>query len=407
LRRFSRGAPPIPLGTINNYVTVSKARVRADKNTTPERMEALLEQVAPVLARSRTYRARANLNGIVVELHTNVFHQYDFWIDNWWAAPAGTLPHARLVSVNGVPDMEPGAYYCGALATSLFVNTEYYGQCKSWALGMAAAILERRFSIHSIHGALASLEGKGAVIVAPTGTGKTTQAFKLFLHPEGRIVGDDWVYVDFPEDAGASAAAPLIGVQPERSLYMRTETEKDQAWLRAVFDGCKLENITTRKTDCEFTADETGCQLTGGTCVFNKAQDHCYYAFGNSRALVPRERLLGPEKVEDAAEIRLIVLLRRDRENPPEVRLGGDAAIEVLREGRYQILPGAGPKQLWGTYASEPFYNPYLLDLDVTRQTHFWRLMFDRWQVPCLLLNTGVERVDQTHTRILRALRAV
>lgn len=390
---------------LKNYITASKARVKAYKDASEEKLQSLLHEVRSHLFASKVYRSKANLNGIIVELVTNSFHQYDFWSDNWWTVEDGILPHARIYSVDGVPNIEPSAYYSGPLHASLFINTEYYGQCKSWALGMAAAILEKRFHTLSIHGALASFSGKGVVIVSPTGTGKTTQAFKLVLHPEGKIVGDDWVYITFPEAIPAGSRVPLVGVQPERSLYMRTETEKDQPWLRRVFDICKVENVVIRKEDCEFTSGPDGCKITGGRCVFNNGKTHCYYAFGNARAMVPREKLHGPEKVGDGAVIRLIVLLRRDRESPAEVKLSPNQAIEVLEEGRYQILPGAGPKPLWRTYANEAFYNPYLLELDVERQTRFWRLLLDDWKIPALLLNTGVETVEQTHLRILRALR--
>ena len=185
---------------------------------------------------------------------------------------------------------------------------------------------------------------------------------------------------------------------------MRTETQKDQPWLRKIFDVCKLENITVRKEDCEYPVGEEGCGLTGGKCVFNEGYTHCYYAFGNSRAIVPRELLLGPEKVADSAEIRLIALLRRDDHSPGEVVLNPDEAIEVLKKGEYQIRPGAGPREQWGKMAYESWYNPYLLELDHQRQEHYFRLMFEEWKIPCILLNTGVETVEQTHQSILKHL---
>lgn len=389
---------------LNNYVTASKARVKADKNTPAERMQELLEQVRPQLYGREVYRAKADINGIIVQLISNVRHQYEFWLANWVIVEESTAEQATLYSVNGVLHMEPSAYYSPDLHTSLFVNTEYYGQCKSWALGMAAAILEKNFNTLSIHGALASFAGKGVVIVAPTGTGKTTQAFKLFLHPEGKIIGDDWVYVKFPDRLPSDQKPPLVGSQPEKSLYMRTETQKDQPWLREVFDRCKVENVTVRKEDCEYPVGDEECGLTGGKCVFNQGFTHCYYAFGNSRAMVPREALLGPEKVADSAEIRLIVLLRRDDHSPAEVVLDLDQAIKVLKKGEYQIRPGAGPKEQWGQMGYEPWYNPYLLELDHHRQERYFRLIFEEWGIPCVLLNTGVETVDETHESVLRHL---
>jgi ATP-dependent phosphoenolpyruvate carboxykinase len=308
-----------------------------------------------------------------------------------------------MYSAYGINGQEPAAYYCHETHESVFFNTEYYGQCKSWALGMAAAIMEETRNTHSIHGACVDVSGRGVIIVAPTGTGKTTQAFKLMELQGGRIVGDDWVYIDHDE---GEKLGHLVGRQPEKSLYMRTESQMSKEWLRKIFDESKCENITTKKESCEFTQGPTGCKLTNGKCVFNDGLRWCYYAFGNSRALVPREKLFGPAKVTDRAKIKLLVLLRRDTKNPPEVHLNANEAIQILKKGEYMVRPGAGPKEMWGKLASEPWYNPYLLSLDNTRQEQFFRRMISRFHVKSLLLNTGVDSIEGTHKRIISALQS-
>lgn len=391
---------------LDNYVTQSKARVKANKNTGVAEFNGLLKKALAVLASAGSTSSKANLNGVIVELITNSEHQTTFWQNNWWPAEGRVLPHARIYSVMGVEGLEAGAYYCPALNTSLFVNTEYYGQCKSWALGMAAAILEKRFNTLSIHGATALYKGKGVIIIAPTGTGKTTQSFKIFLNPEGKICGDDWAYVEFPEGLTQRDRAPLVARQPERALYMRSESQKEQGWLRDVFDRSMNENVTTRKEDCEFPTGTDGCSLTKGRCVFNDGLDCCYYSFGNSRVLARREDLMGVGKVADEVPVNLIVLLRRDDHSPAEVKLTPSSAIEVLQKGEYMVLPGAGPKEKWGTISTEPWYNPYLLELDNASQARFFRAMFEGWKVPCVILNTGVESIQQTHERIVAALES-
>ncbi len=319
---------------------------------------------------------------------------------NWFEGMKPSVD-GRIFSAFGVEGVEPSAYYCPDTNESVFFNTEYYGQCKSWALGMAAAVLERDFNTHSIHGACAQVEGKGVIIVAPTGTGKTTQAFKLMELPGGRVVGDDWVYINHDEGENQGY---LVGRQPEKSLYMRTETQKDKPWLRNTFDESKCENIVVNKKDCEFTDGEYGCKMTGNTCVFDDGNRWCYYAFGNSRALVRREDLLGADKIADDARVDLLVLLRRDTTSPAAVRLDADKAVEVLKKGEFMVRPGAGPKDMWGKLGSEPWYNPYLLRLDNARQEQFFRDMISKFGVKCLLLNTGVESIESTHKRILKAL---
>ena len=162
---------------LNNYITQSRARVKGNKNTPAGEFIPLLGKAKAVLRASGAKTLGANLNGVVEELITNSEHQADFWTNNWWSADKKVLPHARIYSAIGVDGLEPSAYYCPELHTALFLNTEYYGQCKSWALGMAAAILEKNFNTLSIHGATALYKGKGVVIIAPTGTGKTTHSF--------------------------------------------------------------------------------------------------------------------------------------------------------------------------------------------------------------------------------------
>jgi len=44
----------------------------------------------------------------------------------------------------------------------------------------------------------------------------------------------------------------------------------------------------------------------------------------------------------------------------------------------------------------KPYYNPYLLEVDHERQRHYFLQTFERHKVPCILLNTGVEGVEQT-----------
>ncbi|MDG6910394.1 MAG: hypothetical protein JRN08_08500 [Nitrososphaerota archaeon] len=389
---------------LHNYVTQSRSRVRGNKNTPVQEFQRLLSLARARLSSTDSKSLKADINGVVIELTTNSPHQAEFWSTNWWMARDDAPVQASICSATGVDGVDPSAYYCPELHSALFLNTEYYGQCKSWALGMAAAILEKEANTLSIHGATALYKGKGVVIVAPTGTGKTTQSFRIFMNDDGKICGDDWAYVRFPTSKGPDPGQPLVARQPERALYMRSESQKDQGWLRGVFDTSFNENVTEKKEECEHIEGAAGCALTHGKCVFNDGMGWCYYAFGNSRVLVKREEILGPEKVVDEVPVNLVVLLRRDDHSPAEVKLSPEEAIEILRMGEYMVLPGAGPKEKWGTTSHEPWYNPYLLELDNEAQVKFFRMMFKDWKVPCIILNTGVEGIQRSHERIVAAL---
>lgn len=384
---------------LKNYRTSPRRRVPSDKEISPERLGELMGTVGKYLRYDETYTWDANINGIIVRYTGNSFHQYDFWIENWFPGPndGSVLPQAFIYSVQGVPAHEPYAYYCPERNTALFINAEYYGQCKSWALGMAAAVLERNFNTHSIHGACAEVEGKGVVIIAPTGTGKTTQVNKLFQHPHGRIIGDDWVYIKHPARMDENTIFTVR--QPERTLYVRTENEREEPWLRPIFDRCKCENVVTRREECE----NPTC-LGKERCAFDEGRGWCFYAFGNSRAMLPREWMKGPEKVANETVLRLIVLLRRDDHSPAEAWLEPDEAIDILRKGEYMVSPGAGPREKWGTMGYEPWYNPYLLVRDDARQEAFFRNEFRTAR--CVICNTGLkgETVKRTFQRIMEAL---
>ncbi len=394
------------MAMLNNYITKETSRAKSRKDVPKDEMNAVLDHALKYLRYDRKLVWDANINGIVVRYTGNSQHQYDFWTENWWPAPnnSTSLPHAFVYSITGVPNMEAQAMYSPELNTALFINTEYYGQAKSWALGMAAAILERHYNTHSIHGACAELEGKGVVIVAPTGTGKTTQVNQLFQETNGKVVGDDWVYIQHPPGMKNGEGHRFFVKQPERRLYIRSENEENEPWLRPILDGCKCENVVVRKEDCQNTICWDKCSAGERKCVFDEGRNWCFYAFGNSRALLPREWMKGEGKVGDFAELNLLVLLRRDTTSPAQVNLDADQAIEVLKEGTYMIRPGSGPKEKWGTMAQEPWYNPYLLVRDDKKQEDFFRREVESSR--CVLLNTGVESITQTHDRIVKELRA-
>ncbi|MEK6531699.1 MAG: hypothetical protein AABZ23_04305 [Deltaproteobacteria bacterium] len=352
---------------LSNYITGVKSRVASNKDTTIEERNFLVELSEAKLAEDfEQYRWDANIRGIIVRLKTNSAHLYEFWVENWFTAQHTAMPHGMIYAVNGVKGREPFAYYNHETKTAIFINTEYYGQCKSWALGIAADILETQHSIHSVHGSCAVVHGKGVVIIAPTGTGKSTHTWGLLKLPGGKIHSDDWIFLHYKKGLAMADIS-------ERKFYIRTDMAKTFPELKPMLERCRCENVV----------------------------DGDFGVFGNSRAILDPEWIGGPDKFVERAVVKSVILLRRDPESPPEQRLNPGEAIGILEEGRYQVMSGADASI--GEFKSESFYNPYLLVRRDGLQRSFFEKLFE--SSACHILNTGVEAVGETQERIRRIVK--
>lgn len=351
---------------ISNYITEVKGRAPSVKDISVEERDRLVLLAQKQLdSNFETYHWNANIHGIVVRLYTNSAHLYDFWVENWFPAPRTgvILPHCVIYAVKGVGGMEPSAHYNHETRTAVFINTEYYGQCKSWALGMAADVLETQHNVHSIHGSCAVINGKGIVIIAPTGTGKSTHTWGLMRLPEGKIHSDDWIFLTYKKGLAMADIS-------ERKFYLRTDMVKSFPELEGLLKRCKCENVLNED----------------------------FGAFANSRAIIDPEWIGGYEKFVEKAVVKAVVLLRRDAGSPAEVSLTPDEALAILEEGKYQVLSGAGGNI--GEFKKESYYNPYLLVKRPDVQARFFKGLFS--SAPAYILNTGVETVEETQQRIRR-----
>jgi hypothetical protein len=354
---------------LSNYITEVKGRAKSFKDISIEERNRLVSIAEERLSSNyEIYHWNANIHGVIIKLYTNSSHLYDFWVENWYPAPrtSSVLPHGMIYAVTGADGFDPSAHYNHETKTAVFLNTEYYGQCKSWALGMAADILETQHGIHSIHGSCAIVGGKGVVIIAPTGTGKSTHTWGLMQLPDGKIHSDDWCFLQYRKGLAMADIS-------ERKFYIRTDMVSSFPNLKNLLDRCKCENV----------------------------HDNDYTSFGNSRAILNPEWIGGPDKFVEKAVVRSVILLRRDRESPAEAKLEPEEAVSILEEGRYQVLSGAGANV--GEYANESFYNPYLLIKRPEAQKAFFRQLFD--VAPCHILNTGVETVEESQKRIRRIVQ--
>jgi hypothetical protein len=359
-----------------SHATILKRRAPgANKQASRAEIDEWKARAERVLGRDR-HAIQAVIGGMPVLLQTNSLHARNFWSRNWFlteraavedAAARHGVPVVTMWCAIETPDPDTaGAYYCGETNECVFWNTDYYGQMKSWALG-AAGVELARYDIHSIHGAVVEVGDRGVLIVAPTGTGKSTYTQLLAhigdLDPRyrGRINSDDWVYV---RDGVATPS--------ERHIYVRTNAVRDDLEERAMPDDMRALKRLFDRHPAENVPVRNGRRHYGEV--------------PNSRCMVDPA---GLAPVTYATRIDLVVLLRRDPHSPFERLLSTDEALAVLEEGQFTVQPGAGPQEDWGKLSNEPWYNPYLLRPDREFERRMFASYPEKHGARYVIYNTG------------------
>jgi ATP-dependent phosphoenolpyruvate carboxykinase len=408
---------------INNYITFPDRRPPAFKD------KGEIEEILRKHSSNLPYVHVANICGAKIRLLTNSKHVSEFWQLNWFASNSN-YSDGDVYIIKGVEGYEPCLFYNLEKRIVLGVNTEYYGLAKSkGALGLAAEILKERGK-YPMHAASVVIvrnnERFGVVIIAPTGTGKTTQFHELLYNVRNsKVGGDDYLFVSFKGNK-------VIAEQPEKQLYMRTEIAENHPTFIKSFEGLPLENVVVRKEDCRQKSEDLKkmgpCYRSvfegKKKCVFDEGSRVCYWSYANSRVMFPREKFTmlivdengnvkevfkGKKNVVNKMTLKYVLLLTRDESSPIIRKIECEEAIEILKEGKFKIMPGGGPPEKWGQYGNEPFYDPYPLEMDLERQEKFFRKLFD-CGVIFYILNTGSYKgkkieVHQTHAYIRAALK--
>jgi len=405
------------LNVKNNYFTFP------DRRPEKSRDQGEIDEILTKFGSELPYVYTANISGAKIQLRTNSEHVSDFWQLNWYLADAKKAEGTVYV-INGLEGYEPHLFYNLDQRKIVIVNSEYYGAAKSaGALGLTGAILQERGG-YPIHGGCVAIEKKGKnegiIIIAPTGTGKTAQSHELTYSLENtKVHSDDYMFIFFDGELMAKAT--------EKQLYMRTDIAEEHPTFIHLFQDLPLENVITEKVKCAQKGEKLEqmgrcyreCSEGERRCVFDEGADRCYWSYGNSRVMFPRsmfpillrndhglmyEAFKGEGNVIDVATVKYVILLTRDEELPPIRKLDIDNAIEVLREGKYTIRPGAGPREKWGKIGYEPFYDPYPPEINMDRQEELYKKLFEAG-VLFYLLNTGSHKgrkitTHQTHMYI-------
>jgi len=384
-----RAAPKEKVFMLDNKITRNKKRVAADTGISLEERSKLMALSESHLKFDEYYEWNANINGVIIQLRTNSKHLCGFWMENWYPAEleSDLEPHGLIVAVKGVKGHEAHAYYNSESKTAFFVNANYYGMVRGWALGIVTDIAERLYDVHAVRGACLDHDGEGTLIIGPTGAGRSTMTYGLLRDENLRIHSDDWAFLRY---RNGEAIADIS----ERKFYMRTNIVEDFDAFAPLFARSKCENVATGKDECT----NTEC-LTKDDCDLEKNADYCFRAFDNSRVILDPNWLGGPQKYVRRTKIKNVVILKRDPVSEPVVAIDPEEAVKFLATGRYQVLSSGS--RGYGNFKNQPFFNPYLLVQDperIAQHKSYFRRLFAIAKP--YVVNTGVGEPDKIIERI-------
>jgi aspartate/methionine/tyrosine aminotransferase len=365
---------------LSNYTARVRKPVPVDASLSVPVRDGLIAEVESRLTPENYFEWNAAINGVVVQLRTNVAHLYDFWVENWYPAQleAGLEPHGVIYAVDGIPGREPRVLYNTDTKTGVVVNCDAYAPLRSLALGLVADVGERSFGIHAVRGMSVDAGGEGIVLIGPPGTKKTELFFGLLRDPRFRFHAADAFFVRY---AGKTALADAV----ERKAFLPTASVEEFSRLAPLFDGSRCENVVIHKDDCK----DTEC-LRGTDCRLDRGSPFCYKAAKDAVGLVDPNWIAGPAAVSRRTTLRRLFILRNDAFSPASVELSAEDALRILVSGE---SPGMKPAAAGKT---TPFFNPHLLMNSPERielQTSYFRRLLQ--SVPAVLFNSGAAGVDK------------
>ena len=161
------------------------------------------------------YEERADIYGCCIKLLTDSKYVKERWEENFYPMSAHVRSHGRIIVVEEKNEKQR-VLYDPLSKTAVLINVDYYGWVKSIALSIAGDILEDGHGINSVHGACADLDGRGACLIAPSGTGKTTHTYGLLRLNGVRVISDDWFFVRFMADQA-------VAFSSEKNYYIQAD----------------------------------------------------------------------------------------------------------------------------------------------------------------------------------------
>jgi len=364
--------------SINNTVTRQKSFTGVQTVSDGRVRDGLVAEAETAINYDSYSEWNVNIGGVTLKLATNSSHLVDFWQENWYPSPleSDLEPHAMIYGIKDAAGREPSAFFHGSSRTGFYFNSAYYPQLRSLAMGMVEEIGGRMFDLQLIPGSCVDVKGKGVALIAPPGTGGGTHFAALLKRADAKLHSYDGFFVRW---AGGAPVADSV----ERKLLVKTDLAEKMPELTRLLDRSKLENVITKRDDCE-----TEACAHSGLCPLDRGEPRCYLASDKSRGLVDPYWFGGPAKHVKRTPLGKIILLKRESLGSKVTKPSTEAALKILEEGA--ILTSRGG------YRSQPFYNPFILDLTPDKLDQLrrqWRRLLDA--APLVVINTEAMRKEE------------
>lgn len=286
----------------------------------------------------------------------------------------------------------PATVYSSADRAFVSLNTNYYGQLKSKSsLGPLEEYLIRKakmaadgnianpqdvwLSMHagSVKYQTKSGERRGIVIIAPTGTGKSTQGYGLVEgKKENRLHSDDWVFVNL----GSREA-----IISEDQFYMRTNIAENYPHLIPLLVCEPLENVAFTPDIVQLleqfeSAEDVRRGFEDGRVSAVQYRKIVEQMIENNaaRSLIDPRLMVGKEKFVETTQLTDLFLLKRDFDSPEIIQvISEEKMIEIMtsQDNVFNYDYGKFDPDGYGVAqkpTTEIYYNPYLCISEVERE---------------------------------------
>jgi len=301
------------------------------KIISPEAKDGMFDEILPMIK----YERKANIHGACVKLLTDNPDFKEEWEDNFKFMNEDIRPHAKIFSITNQGKLE--VLYEPISKTCIIKNCDYYGWIKSIALAVISDFFEEYHSVHrrySVHGSTVDYNGHAIAIIGPPGTGKSTLTYGLLQNQDFNYISDDWFFTRLFQNSS-------VVYSSEKNSYIRDDII--DVWPDF------SEELKHVKLDIKHRG------IADVNTLFK----------GRSR---------------ESSTLQSIILLERDPNHPPFIRLEIDEAMKFMIE--------------------KDFCNPHQLirnDRKFKLRSNFFKEVFSELDV--YLLNT-IETPEESLERI-------